>query len=69
MDGIKHRGVPENVSCIEFRDVDIETVFGNDCPTFSGGSGNPKQESRKRTFFVQHKRTRHINNVRLANRS
>lgn len=33
MDVIQRRGVPENVSRIAFRDVDIETVFGNGRPT------------------------------------
>ena len=53
MDVIQRCGVPENVSCIEFRDVDIGTAFGNDCPTLFGGFGNPKQESRKRTLSGQ----------------
>lgn len=39
MDVIQRCGVPENVSCIEFRDVDIGTAFGNDCPILFGGLG------------------------------
>ena len=47
------RPIPENACRVSFGDVDTGTAFGNDCPTLFGDSGNPEQESQKRTLSGQ----------------